>query len=205
MQLAGKPSLIDPTRAVAQKHPQKGPLEFKNLAVAAVEGETGRKLESLYAAYFAVQKSLAADQKPAPEEAQRLAQNAQELAQGQALPDGARKLADEIAKHAEHLHHMDLADSRKAFKPISHAVVTLATQVRSSAAEQPFTHFYCPMVPGGGGDWLQPGGELLNPYFGSQMLRCGEKVAEFPLPAAPASKGDSHDAHGTSPEVNKEA
>jgi hypothetical protein len=36
------------------------------------------------------------------------------------------------------------------------------------------------MVPGGGGDWLQPGGELANPYFGNQMLRCGETVSEFP-------------------------
>jgi hypothetical protein len=30
---------------------------------------------------------------------------------------------------------------------------------------------------------------LLNPYFGSEMLRCGEKVSEI-LPAAkPAEKG----------------
>jgi Cu(I)/Ag(I) efflux system membrane fusion protein len=66
-----------------------------------------------------------------------------------------------------------------AFKPISRAVVTLATQVRGAGAQQSFTHFFCPMVPDGGGDWLQPGGELLNPYFGSEMLRCGEKVAEY--------------------------
>jgi Cu(I)/Ag(I) efflux system membrane fusion protein len=43
------------------------------------------------------------------------------------------------------------------------------------------------MVPGGGGDWLQAGGELLNPYFGSQMLHCGEKVRE--LPAAAKEQG----------------
>ena len=75
---------------------------------------------------------------------------------------------------------MDLAGARKAFKPISHAVVTLATQVRSEQAQSSFTHFYCPMVPGGGGDWLQAEGELSNPYFGSEMLRCGEKVQVFP-------------------------
>ena len=34
--------------------------------------------------------------------------------------------------------------------------------------------------PGGGGDWLQSSSALLNPYFGSEMLRCGEKVHEFP-------------------------
>ena len=52
--------------------------------------------------------------------------------------------------------------------------MTLATQIRSNDAKTPFTHFFCPMVPGGGGDWIQPGGKLLNPYFGSQMLHCGE-------------------------------
>jgi Cu(I)/Ag(I) efflux system membrane fusion protein len=163
----------------------------------------GQKLESLYDAYFAVQKDLAADQEPAPEAAQRLTQTAKELAQDSALPDEARKHLEEIAKHAEHLHHMDLASGRKAFKPISHAVVTLATQIRSSAAKQAFTHFYCPMVPGGGGDWLQPGGELLNPYFGSKMLRCGEKVAEYQPAAAPAPKSGSHEQHVEPAEVGK--
>jgi Cu(I)/Ag(I) efflux system membrane fusion protein len=68
--------------------------------------------------------------------------------------------------------------------------LTLATQVRGAEAAGSFTHFYCPMVPGGGGDWLQSNGDLLNPYFGAEMLRCGEKVHEFPprggsSPAAP--------------------
>jgi Cu(I)/Ag(I) efflux system membrane fusion protein len=88
---------------------------------------------------------------------------------------------------------MDLAGARKAFKPISHAVVTLATQVRSVGARNSFTHFYCPMVPGGGGDWLQANGELLNPYFGSEMLRCGQKVQVF-LPAGTAVKPEKQDA-----------
>jgi Cu(I)/Ag(I) efflux system membrane fusion protein len=85
-----------------------------------------------------------------------------------------------LAAESEHLHHMDIAAARKAFKPISHAVVTLASQVRGEGAQAAFTHFFCPMVPGGGGDWLQHDDELLNPYFGSEMLRCGEKVEVFP-------------------------
>jgi Cu(I)/Ag(I) efflux system membrane fusion protein len=90
---------------------------------------------------------------------------------------------------------MDLAGARQAFKLISHAVVTLAAQLRGADAEEPFTHFYCPMVPGGGGDWLQPGFELANPYFGSQMPRCGEKVAEFP--AKGTLQPESHERDGS--------
>ena len=182
MQLAGKPSLIDASRAIAKSKQSAGPLRFERVAVAPVGGEAGQRLEELYASYFAVQQALAADKPPPAAAAQSLHTLASELAGDAGLPQDAAKLVREVAEQSEHLHHMQLADARKAFKPISHAVVTLATQVRSDRAERPVTHFYCPMVPGGGGDWLQPGGELLNPYFGAEMLRCGEKVQEFPPP-----------------------
>jgi Cu(I)/Ag(I) efflux system membrane fusion protein len=149
----------------------------------------------MYAAYFEVQKSLAADQAPPAAAAQALASTAHVLSGDNSLPESQRKLFQETATQAEHLHHMDLVDARKAFKPISHAVVTLATQIRSEQAQQPFTHFYCPMVPGGNGDWLQAGGELLNPYFGSQMLKCGEKVAEYPANSKTTPQSDSHEQH----------
>jgi Cu(I)/Ag(I) efflux system membrane fusion protein len=199
MQLAGKPSLIDPTRAIASSKERKGPLVFGQIAVASIAGEAGQRLEELYTAYFAVQQALAADKKPPADAAQALHQAAAQLAGEAALPDAAANLVQEIATKAEHLHHQTLAEARQSFKPISHAVVTLATQVRSEAAQNSFTHFYCPMVKGGGGDWLQPGGELVNPYFGSEMLHCGEKVQEIPArgspepahdhPPAPAKKG----------------
>jgi Cu(I)/Ag(I) efflux system membrane fusion protein len=98
---------------------------------------------------------------------------------------------------------MNLADARKAFKPISHAVVALATQIRGEQAQRPFTHFHCPMVSGGGGDWLQPGGDLLNPYFGSQMLKCGEQVAEYPPSSKTAPATDSHEQHKAVPDKSK--
>jgi Cu(I)/Ag(I) efflux system membrane fusion protein len=180
MQLAGKPSLIDPSRATAKAGQREGPLVFEQVAITPVAGDAGQKLEQLYAAYFSVQASLAADKTPPAAAVQSLHQAASLLGDNPALPESAAGLLKEIAAKSEHLHHRDLAAARKEFKPISHAVVTLATQVRSDAAQQPFTHFYCPMVKGGGGDWLQPGGELSNPYFGSEMLRCGEKVRVYP-------------------------
>jgi Cu(I)/Ag(I) efflux system membrane fusion protein len=180
MQLAGKPSLIDPTRAIAKASQREGPLQIERVAIRPIAGEAGATLEQLYAAYFAVQEALAADKTPSAAAAQSLHETASLLGGNPDLPKSASELLKQIAAKSEHLHHMDLAAARKDFKPISHAVVTLATQIRGETAQQPFTHFYCPMVKGGGGDWLQPGGELSNPYFGSEMLRCGEKVREFP-------------------------
>lgn len=192
MQLAGKPSLIDPTRAVAKAKELKGPLVLERIAVAPIAGEAGQKLEQLYAAYFQVQQALAGDKKPSEIAVQALNQAASELGGDAALPEASSKLVLEIAAKSEHLHHMDIKEARKSFKLISHAVVTLASQVRSEGASKSFTHFYCPMVPGGGGDWLQPGGELLNPYFGSEMLNCGEKVQVFPTAGSPPASSSAH-------------
>jgi Cu(I)/Ag(I) efflux system membrane fusion protein len=195
MQLAGKPSLIDPTRAIAKTQQRKGPLTFEEITVAAVPGESGQKLEQLYRAYFDVQQKLAADQKPPEGPSQELHAAAAELRSDEGLPKSARKLLEAIAEKSEHLHHLDLSAARKEFKPISQAVLTLATQIRSAGAKRRFTHFFCPMVPGGGGDWLQPGGELLNPYFGSEMLRCGEKVQDLPTQgSSPQKAAHNHGA-----------
>jgi Cu(I)/Ag(I) efflux system membrane fusion protein len=202
MQLAGKPSLIDPTRAVARSKERKGPLVLEQVAVTPIGGDAGKSLEGLYAAYFDVQKALASDKKPPADSAQALHKAALELSSDTALPAASAKLAQAIAAKSEHLHHMDLTGARKDFKPISHAIVTLASQVRSEGARNSFTHFYCPMVKDGGGDWLQPGGELLNPYFGSEMLRCGDKVQEFPPQGKAAIEAQPHQNHKAAP-LNK--
>jgi RND family efflux transporter MFP subunit len=200
MQLAGKPSLIDPRRAIAKTNERKGPLVFESVAITPIRDEAGQHLENLYASYFQVQQALAADQKPPAAAARALHETATRLASESSLPSSAAKLVQDVADKSEHLNHLELADARKTFKPISHSVVTLATQVRAEGAQSSFTHFYCPMVPGGGGDWLQASDQLLNPYFGSEMLRCGEMVNQFPAQgesvpprnphrATPAKKG----------------
>jgi membrane fusion protein, copper/silver efflux system len=199
MQLAGKPSLIDPTRAVARSNEQKGPLVLEQVAVLQIGGAAGKNLEALYSAYFDVQQALASDKKPPAGSAQALHKAALELSSDASLPAASAKLTQVIAAKSEHLHHMDLAGARRDFKPISHAIVTLASRVRSEGAQNSFTHFYCPMVKDGGGDWLQPGGELLNPYFGSEMLRCGEKVQEFPPQGKAAIEVQPHQNHQALP------
>jgi Cu(I)/Ag(I) efflux system membrane fusion protein len=198
MQLAGKPSLIDPTRAIAKKEERDEPLMFEQIAIATVAGEAGKTLETLYSAYFDVQRALASDKKPPAEAAQTLHQTAAKLASDRALPASAAELMKEVAEKSEHLHHMEIEGARKAFKPISHAIVTLATQVRSVESQAVFTHFFCPMVPGGAGDWLQPDDKLLNPYFGSKMLRCGEKVRALPPAGQVKPKSDAHQQHRSS-------
>jgi RND family efflux transporter MFP subunit len=190
MQLAGKPSLIDPTRAIAKSSERKGPLAFEQVDVKPVGGATGEKLEALYDAYFQVQRLLA-DQQPPGDMAQALHQAAVSLSNDAALPADAQAQVEHIVSHAAHLHHQDLVTARKDFKLISHAVVALAAQLRSESAQSAFTHFFCPMVPGGAGDWLQSENQPLNPYLERSMLRCGETIHVFPAKGRPTSDADA--------------
>ncbi len=181
MQLAGKPSLIDPTRAIIARQERKRPLEFEHVHVESIPDETGQQLEQLYAAYFATQQALANDQLPSESDVLPLHQLAQDLSESSALSKGAREQLSIIAEKSEHLHHREIDEARlEAFRPISHAIVELGTLVRGADAQQAFSHMFCPMVKGGAGDWLQPNDDLRNPYWGTQMLKCGEVVQHFP-------------------------
>jgi Cu(I)/Ag(I) efflux system membrane fusion protein len=180
MQLAGKPSLIDPTKAIIAQRERKTPLDFKNWQITVLPGVVGEEMEGLFKAYFNIQTALAADKKPPATDATALHRLAQSLAANPRLPENARARLAAVAEHSEHLHHLELDRARlEAFRPISHAVVTLATLVRGAGVTTSYHHMFCPMVKGGAGDWLQSTSELLNPYYGSEMLRCGDVVREL--------------------------
>ncbi len=201
MQLAGKPSLIDPTRAVARQQVRNEPLGLPDVAFATVGGEAGDQLETLYKAYFRIQKSLAADQRPAEADAGELRRTSLSLSASTepGLSKAAQELIATIAKHSEHLHHLEIDKARHdVFRPISHAIVKLASHIRSDQASEPFHQMFCPMVKGGAGDWLQPDSNLLNPYWGSQMLTCGDVVRTLaPAPDSATAEMDVHDHSAT--------
>ena len=201
MQLAGKPSLIDPTRAVARQKVRNEPLGLPDVAFATVGGEAGDQLETLYKAYFRIQKSLAADQRPTEADAGELRRTSLALSASTepGLSKAAQELIATIAKHSEHLHHLEIDKARHdAFRPISHAIVKLASHVRGDQASEPFHQMFCPMVKGGAGDWLQRDSNLLNPYWGSQMLTCGDVVRTLsPAPESATAEMDVHEHSAT--------
>lgn len=64
--------------------------------------------------------------------------------------------------------------ARKAFKPLSTALIQVDA-IWQPLASTPHFVAHCPMADGNkGGDWLQTGELIANPYFGSGMLRCGD-------------------------------
>ncbi len=68
----------------------------------------------------------------------------------------------------------DLAASRAAFSDLSTAMRTLVDHVRPDKQKYPKLYIYhCPMSKG---DWIQDSEAKRNPYYGFDMLQCGELV-----------------------------
>lgn len=71
----------------------------------------------------------------------------------------------------------DLGAARRAFEPFSTALVDLVRAEHLHHREPGLHAFECPMTPVlGTGRWLSRGTALRNPFFGSEMLECGEKL-----------------------------
>ena len=186
MQLAGKPSLIDPTRYVRKF--RNVPLEFDSIDISVIGGKSGEQLEELYSRYFEIRTAFAADKKPVEESSLSLHELSTQLTSSEDVTDQAKEQLSIVTENAEHLHHLPLEQARMQFKPISHAILELATQIRGEGNERVFRHFFCPMVKEGEGDWLQFEERISNPYYGSQMLRCGELIRTLPPENASSSE-----------------
>lgn len=73
----------------------------------------------------------------------------------------------------------DLAHMRDGFRQLSQGVLT-AVRTFSLSGTHAWYAAHCPMAfDGAGAGWLQDTREIANPYFGAQMLRCGEITETF--------------------------
>jgi Cu(I)/Ag(I) efflux system membrane fusion protein len=72
----------------------------------------------------------------------------------------------------------DLTEARRRFLPFSTATVELAKQLRKEdPALAGLKIYHCPMAPKPG-LWIQSKPPLANPFYGAEMLRCGQEVQE---------------------------
>ena len=64
----------------------------------------------------------------------------------------------------------DLKAARTAFGPLTDALLTYANETKMVLPDD-LKLAYCPMVKK---SWLQKGETIANPYYGSEMLTCGD-------------------------------
>ena len=175
MQLAGNPSLLDPTRAPSYA---PGPLELPRRDPIMLTGEAADHFDRAYNAYFEIQAALAGDTTPPPVSLSALIDGLTQLELSGSVPDECQRQFAIARKSAQRMDG-SLETAREGNRSVSQALLRAANITRGPKTAQSMTHFYCSMVPGGGGDWIQAGGELANPYWGSEMLRCGEVVRDL--------------------------
>lgn len=134
--------------------------------------------DGLLESYYAIQSALAGD---SFEEAQKSAENFRERLQTisiEGLPEASAEVWQNLAGRLEKT--LGSLNAQEGVEPFRSDFQTLSLLVdemvrRFGTANLPVFVHYCPMAfDDTGGSWLQPDENLLNPYFGAMMLRCGE-------------------------------
>ncbi|MCC5880040.1 MAG: efflux RND transporter periplasmic adaptor subunit [Idiomarina sp.] len=141
------------------------------------------QLNELPQHYFAMWEALHSDDLKAWQSA---AEQFYAAADDISWPHNMHDLHAELSTGAGHAHHVgSLEQARELFQVHSQAMIALA---RADYLQVNAYLMFCPMAfDNQGAFWLQPDNRLLNPYFGSSMLRCGDRVESFEV---------GHDNHG---------
>jgi len=147
-------------------------------------------LSPVYHAYIKAQRSLAADDLARARTALEGVVRAADGVDAERLTSEAREswtvLRASVVRHARDASRAsEIGAARAAFEQLSKKVLeTVATFGQATGAE--LYEAFCPMAfEERGAPWLTDAEEILNPYFGDKMLRCGEIRRSF----APLGKG----------------
>ncbi len=138
-----------------------------------LDEEQQQRVDAMTTAYLAVQQKLADDTlEGVAEQMEIVHSRAHALAETE--NERLKELVTAVsnAAHVEGEGPADLAAAREAFKPVSKAMIALTRAAApSDEAAETLRVAHCPMAKA---SWLQTGEEVVNPYMGQKMLRCGE-------------------------------
>ncbi len=181
-QLAGKPSMMNP-----QSNNQSNNLTSEDISKPVestpikINDEIKQSLQSIYDIYFALKDALTKDNfSIAKDKIKDLGITIEKINmnifKGSAHEIWMKNYAQLInqTKHSEHI--KDINELRKAFESISEAMISLTNTFHPLEANS-FVQF-CPMAfDNKGAKWLSKEKNIVNPYFGASMIKCG-KVQE---------------------------
>jgi len=132
-------------------------------AVRADDAALAEPVKSVLDHYLVIQTNLAGDSIKA------VAGHATAIATA-VKADTGKKLPPVVADQAEALAKAkNLKAAREAFKPLSASLVKYLAD--HQAGKGRYHEVYCPMAKA---SWLQKGAEIKNPFYGKEMLDCGE-------------------------------
>lgn len=133
------------------------------LLLSPVSYSKDSSVKELVPGYIAIQEALTADDLALAQTKANELGNQIKTAKGKEL----RALNESLAAFQK---AKSLPDARKEFKKLSTPFVKWI----ESSKDSEYDVVYCPMA---GAKWVQKKGEVSNPYFGKEMLHCGEKAS----------------------------
>ncbi|HUR64856.1 MAG TPA: DUF3347 domain-containing protein [Chitinophagaceae bacterium] len=131
-------------------------------------------LQNVLTAYLTLKNALIADKSKEAAEASKLLKDALDHVGGDLMTVSEQKsfvdLADDSKEHAEHIASAgdDIKHQREHFQMLSKDIYDL---VKAFGTTQTLYKDYCPMVKA---IWLSETRPIKNPYYGKNMLTCGE-------------------------------
>lgn len=137
-------------------------------------------LNPLYSAYFSAQEALAADNFDKFLIAQGDISTMLSIVDDTSLSTESLKSWREIAETLQSTSETspDITSARIVFEDMSKAITLLQTKFGHGSGM--YYEMYCPMAfDFRGAYWLQRNDSLVNPYFGAEMLKCGETKKKF--------------------------
>jgi Cu(I)/Ag(I) efflux system membrane fusion protein len=195
MQIVAKPSMMMPGGGGSgHDHSASGTRAASTRAVVPESFIHG--LKPIYAAYLDAQESLASD------DLGGFVQAASDLEKAVGFVEEVGLVGEPLGswRRAAARLRLDrpvttIVDARARFERMSDAVIALQKTFGHHGSET-WHVAYCPMAfDNKGAEWLQRGTTINNPYFGDEMLRCGEIRSAYPPLNAMAESGQSHEGH----------
>lgn len=189
-QLAGKPSMMNPEGGVAMTGHNHGGLDVGNSSPSnknttksqaqtmEVSEATKAEISKVLQSYFTLKDALVASQtKEAAKAADNLEKNMEEVKmekmKGEAHKLWMQTLPMVNSSLSKINTQANIDVQRKAFVVLSKALVEIAQNF--GPFENPIYVLNCPMANNNtGADWLSASDEILNPYYGDMMLKCGD-------------------------------
>lgn len=183
------------------------PAEQRHDQHLAVSAEFQYELTRVWDQYLAVGETLATDNSAEAHRYVASLRSAVETVDAKSLTKDAmdvwnKERANLDASIVKLENAQDIEAMRTEFASLSQEIGTLARTFGFGEAG-PIYELHCPMAfQGKGAVWYQASDEVRNPYFGSAMLTCADRVERIvhdePMvddkPAAPAEQ-DAHQSH----------
>lgn len=179
-QLAGKSSMMGAKEHNRHDHGQLLPEKVEE-ALKISEG-TEEELNRLLEAYLELKDALVKDDFSAAKPLTIQFWDALGKVDSEKMDSRAQETWNQVISGLNEVKKMteatDIESSRSYFEKVSESMIDVFTSYKMEQDTLYVQH--CPMAGRDlGANWLSRSKEVLNPYFGSQMLHCGEVVKEI--------------------------